>query len=139
MTWDNFVVALDARTGQQVRQTNRGGNLYATNTSGPIVVDGVVIAGSNCQVAAFGCFVTGHDARTAFEPTKMRGDLEMVEKLKETEVPAGVPMARWALAWCLKNPIVTAVIPGCKNPEQVEENAKAAALIRSPEARKLPI
>jgi alcohol dehydrogenase (cytochrome c) len=67
VTWDNYVVALDARTGQQVWQTNRGGNLYATNSSGPIVVDGVVIAGSNCQVAAFGCFVTGHDARTGEE------------------------------------------------------------------------
>jgi alcohol dehydrogenase (cytochrome c) len=67
VTWDNYVVALDARTAQQVWQTNRGGNLYATNSSGPIVVGGVVIAGSNCQVAAFGCFVTGHDARTGEE------------------------------------------------------------------------
>ncbi|MCK5199618.1 MAG: aldo/keto reductase, partial [Spirochaetales bacterium] len=33
-----------------------------------------------------------------------------------------------ALAWCLKNPAVTAVIPGCKNTEQVLSNASAADL-----------
>jgi aryl-alcohol dehydrogenase-like predicted oxidoreductase len=35
-------------------------------------------------------------------------------------------MAQWALAWCLRHPAVTAVIPGCKNTAQVESNAKAA-------------
>ena len=30
------VFALDARTGKQVWQVNRGGNLYATNTTGPV-------------------------------------------------------------------------------------------------------
>jgi aryl-alcohol dehydrogenase-like predicted oxidoreductase len=43
-------------------------------------------------------------------------------------VPAGVPMAQWALAWCLKNPAVSAVIPGCKVPAQVASNAAAAEL-----------
>lgn len=37
-------------------------------------------------------------------------------------------MAQWALAWCLKHPAVTCVIPGCKNVEQVESNAGAAGL-----------
>jgi alcohol dehydrogenase (cytochrome c) len=67
VTWDNFVVALDARNGQVVWQTNRGGDYYVSNSSGPIVVDGVVIAGSTCQVAGFGCYITGHDARTGEE------------------------------------------------------------------------
>ena len=40
---------------------------YATNTTGPIVVNGVVIAGSNCQEAPFGCYVTGNDAQTGKE------------------------------------------------------------------------
>jgi myo-inositol catabolism protein IolS len=39
-------------------------------------------------------------------------------------------MAQWAMAWCLKNPVVTAVIPGCKNPEQVKANASAAELVK---------
>jgi alcohol dehydrogenase (cytochrome c) len=47
--------------------TNRGGDYYASNSSGPIVVDGVVLAGSTCQVAGFGCYVTAHDARTGEE------------------------------------------------------------------------
>ncbi len=37
-------------------------------------------------------------------------------------------MAQWALAWCLKHPAVTTVIPGCKNVKQVESNAAAASL-----------
>jgi aryl-alcohol dehydrogenase-like predicted oxidoreductase len=37
-------------------------------------------------------------------------------------------MAQWALAWCLRNPAVTAVIPGVRSPEQVKMNAAAADL-----------
>ena len=40
-------------------------------------------------------------------------------------------MAQWAMAWCLKNPIVTTLIPGCKNPEQVKANAAAAELLET--------
>ncbi|HWX89023.1 MAG TPA: PQQ-binding-like beta-propeller repeat protein [Rhizomicrobium sp.] len=67
VTKDNFLVALDAKTGKELWEINRGGDLYATNTTGPIVVNGVVIAGSNCQEAPFGCFVTGNDAATGKE------------------------------------------------------------------------
>ncbi len=37
--------------------------------------------------------------------------LREVERIAKTEVPAGVPMARWALAWCLRSPSVQCVIP----------------------------
>jgi aryl-alcohol dehydrogenase-like predicted oxidoreductase len=37
-------------------------------------------------------------------------------------------MAQWALAWCLRHPAVSCVIPGCKTIEQVESNAQAADL-----------
>lgn len=67
VTWDNILIALDAKTGKLVWETNRGGDYYATNTTGPIVIDGVVIAGASCQEAPFGCYVTGHDARTGKE------------------------------------------------------------------------
>jgi myo-inositol catabolism protein IolS len=55
---------------------------------------------------------------------------EIVEKVAalRSEVPEGVPMAQWALAWCLQHPAVTCVIPGCKTVEQVESNARAADL-----------
>jgi aryl-alcohol dehydrogenase-like predicted oxidoreductase len=51
------------------------------------------------------------------------------EKIKASEVPAGVSMPAWALSWCLRNPAVTAVIPGCKNAEQVRQNAEAVELL----------
>jgi len=67
ITKDNFLVALDAKTGKELWEVNRGGDFYVTNTTGPIVVNGVIIAGSNCQEAPFGCFVTGNDAATGKE------------------------------------------------------------------------
>lgn len=67
VTRDNFVLALDAKTGKELWEVNRGGDLSVTNTTGPIVVNGVLIAGSNCQEAAHGCYVTGHDAETGKE------------------------------------------------------------------------
>ena len=67
VTRDNFLLALDAKTGKMLWEFNRGGDLYITNTTGPIVVDGVVLAGSNCQEAPQGCYVTGNDAQTGKE------------------------------------------------------------------------
>lgn len=54
--------------------------------------------------------------------------LEEAARIQREEVPAGVEMARWALAWVLQHPAVTCVIPGCKNAEQVRANAAAAEL-----------
>lgn len=70
-----------------------------------------------------------NDVRATFDAEKLRRDLAEVERLQKEEVPPGVPISQWALAWCLKNPVVTALIPGCKNPEQVRANAKAAELV----------
>jgi len=66
-TWNNFVVALDARTGKLVWQNDRRGDLFESNSSGPIVANGMVIVGSTCQVAGHGCYVTGHDVRNGEE------------------------------------------------------------------------
>jgi len=71
------------------------------------------------------------DVRATFDAHKMEGDLAEVERLRQTEVPSGVPMGQWALAWCLKNPLVTCVIPGCRDPRQVEANASAANLLNA--------
>jgi aryl-alcohol dehydrogenase-like predicted oxidoreductase len=68
------------------------------------------------------------DVRARIGQAKLDDDLEEVARIQNDEVPPGVPMAQWAIAWCLKNPLVTAVIPGCRNPEQVRMNAEAAAL-----------
>ncbi|HXR47310.1 MAG TPA: aldo/keto reductase [Candidatus Limnocylindrales bacterium] len=76
-----------------------------------------------------GATFVANDVRATFDAEKMKRDLAELERLQREEVPAGVPMAKWAMAWCLKNPAVTAVIPGCKNPEQVRANADAAELV----------
>lgn len=68
------------------------------------------------------------DVRHRHDPESTRRKLEEVEEIRRNEVPEGVDMAQWALAWCLKNPIVSTVIPGCKNPAQVEANAAAAEM-----------
>lgn len=68
------------------------------------------------------------DVREAWMKTEREGRLREAARIAASEVPAGVPMARWALAWCLRNPAITAVIPGCKTPEQVRDNAAAADL-----------
>ncbi len=72
-----------------------------------------------------GASFTGHDFRATFDPARLASDLTEVERLR-TEVPPGVPMGRWALAWCLRHPAVTTVIPGCKSVDQVRANAAAA-------------
>jgi myo-inositol catabolism protein IolS len=54
--------------------------------------------------------------------------LQQVEQIQRDEVPPGVTMASWALAWCLKHPAVSAVIPGCKSAEQVRQNSAAGDL-----------
>lgn len=69
------------------------------------------------------------DVRHRHDPESTRLKLQEVEKIKRDEVPEGVNMAQWALAWCLRHPAVSAVIPGCKSPAQVESNASAAELV----------
>ena len=68
------------------------------------------------------------DTRAGYSQEQVDEKLREVERIAREEVPPGVPMAQWALAWCLQHPAVSAVIPGCKNVEQVKSNAAAAAL-----------
>jgi len=83
-------------------------------------------------------FLSGKYAKgSQFDDTDVRGvwqnqddrnkAVEQIESLR-AQIPEGVPMAQWALAWCLQHPAVTCVIPGCKTIEQVESNARAADL-----------
>ncbi len=73
------------------------------------------------------------DVRAVWKSDEQRRHLaEQVDQIRE-EVPEGVPMAQWALAWCLQHPAVTCVIPGCKNTGQVASNAAAADLAIVPD------
>ena len=76
-----------------------------------------------------GSTFASNEVRGTFDKEKLERDLAQVEQIKNTEVPSGVPMTQWALAWCLKNPLVSAVIPGCKDAAQVSANAAAAELV----------
>ena len=67
-----------------------------------------------------------NDKRSLEDREQTINQLEFVQKLKQTEIPLNVNMAQWALSWCLQNPAISAVIPGMKNLEQVELNAKAS-------------
>ena len=69
------------------------------------------------------------DYRSTLGPEAIAGRAREAKKIAEDELPPGVSAARWALAWCLRDPVVTAVIPGAKSPEQAAENASAADLL----------
>lgn len=69
------------------------------------------------------------DVRNRYRQEKVDAELEEVARIAREEVPAGMPMAAWAMAWCLKDPVVSTVIPGCKSADQVRANAAAAAAL----------
>ncbi|HEX7509691.1 MAG TPA: aldo/keto reductase [Chitinivibrionales bacterium] len=70
------------------------------------------------------------DVRSTHDQENVLKKLQEAQRIAEHEVPAGVSMPQWALAWCLKHPAVAAVIPGSKNPQQLEMNVGAAALLQ---------
>jgi aryl-alcohol dehydrogenase-like predicted oxidoreductase len=68
------------------------------------------------------------DHRAKQDSSAIDEKLREVERIIREEVPPGVNVAQWAIAWCLQHPAVTCTIPGCKSVEQVESNAGAADL-----------
>jgi aryl-alcohol dehydrogenase-like predicted oxidoreductase len=76
-----------------------------------------------------GATFTASDVRSTQDRQKVDEKLREVQRIAREEVPAGVDMAKWALAWCLRHEAVTSVIPGCKDLKQVESNAAAAELV----------
>ena len=57
---DGFIVAIDARTGKMRWEAKTDGGM----TSGPVVVDGKVIAGRTCAAKRTNCYISAHDALT---------------------------------------------------------------------------
>jgi aryl-alcohol dehydrogenase-like predicted oxidoreductase len=54
--------------------------------------------------------------------------LEAVDRLRPIADGLGMPMARLALAWVLRLPVVSSAITGASRPEQVEQNAAASGV-----------
>lgn len=73
-------------------------------------------------------FTNETDVRAAHDKEQVQARLREVAEIQQNEVPTGVSMAPWALAWCLRHPAVTCVIPGSKTLAQVDSNASAADL-----------
>jgi len=67
------------------------------------------------------------DQGETFSGVDYETGLRAVEELRPL-VPPGVTMAQFALRWILMFPEITATIPGAKNPQQAEDNVRAAAL-----------
>ena len=76
-----------------------------------------------------GATFPANDYRSTLSREKIESTLAEAERIRATEIPEGVSTAQWALAWCLRHPAVTTVIPGCKNPEQVRTNVAALQLL----------
>ena len=74
-------------------------------------------------------FTDPGDVRSRAEQDQVQARLAEVARIAGEEVPEGVDMATWALAWCLREPAVSTVIPGCKSVAQVEANARAGDLL----------
>lgn len=52
--------------------------------------------------------------------------IEVIESIRP-HVPSGMTMAEMALRWCLDHDAVSVLIPGARNPSQVESNIAASA------------
>ena len=77
-----------------------------------------------------GTVFSDNDVRASKDHKQIDLQLEEIEEIMKNEVPAGVNMAEWAIAWSLKHDAVSTCIPGFKNIEQLESGAKAADLER---------
>ena len=66
------------------------------------------------------------DVRSMLFQGKLEAALAQVQEI-QNEVPEGISMAQWALAWCLRNDAVTAAIPGYKDTAQLESAAKVGS------------
>ena len=76
-----------------------------------------------------GAGITGaSDWRSAGDPVEVQRRLELVDEIRRTEVPQGMAMAQWAIAWCLQHPAVSCVVAGARSVEQVQSSAAAADL-----------
>ena len=72
---DNQIYAIDAQTGKLVWETKvLDPKAPASATSGPIIANGKVISGRQCQprATADACIVTAHDAKTGKEVWRFR-------------------------------------------------------------------
>lgn len=66
-----------------------------------------------------------------FQGEAFKNNVERISQLHPLADKYGTTVTNIVLAWYLKNPDITAVIPGAKRPDQVAENLKAADITLS--------
>ncbi|MDP2593203.1 MAG: aldo/keto reductase [bacterium] len=67
-----------------------------------------------------------------FKPTNKNYDafkVKEVDKIKKRELPKDADLAEWAIGWCLKDKIVSSVVPGCSSPEQLDSTVRALSFL----------
>ncbi|KAK8065576.1 hypothetical protein PG997_012323 [Apiospora hydei] len=67
--------------------------------------------------------------RSQYGGEDWRGNIAKVRQLKAVADKLGVTQSQLALAWCLKNPNVSAVITGASRPQQIVENVQALQIL----------
>lgn len=113
---------LDPRAETEIFPTARRYNL---GVIGRVPLSSGLLSGKYQSGDGFG----PDDVRSKLGAEKTVRRIQQADRLAREELPFGISRVRWALAWCLRDPVVTAVIPGVKTPEQVAENASAADLL----------
>ncbi len=69
------------------------------------------------------------DARyEKFTPKELDRLLREVERIRDKEIPEGMPMQHWSLVWPLKHTAVSAVLAGVKSTGHLHDNCKALDL-----------
>ena len=79
-----------------------------------------------------------NDVRALSKRTELEDMLREVEGIQREELPEGMFHSSLALAWCLRHPAVSCVIPGCKSVQQVLQNAQSAELLEETHPQDLP-
>jgi aryl-alcohol dehydrogenase-like predicted oxidoreductase len=87
---------------------------------------------------ALGATFPDNDVRALTGHAELEVQLREVEKVQREELPDGMFLSSWALAWCLRNPAISCVIPGCKSAQQVLQNARAAELLEGAHPQDIP-
>jgi alcohol dehydrogenase (cytochrome c) len=131
-TNDAFLVALDAKTGAVVWETQRADyREQVAQTAGPIIVKGKVINGSRCNPQSprpGGCFITGHDAGSGEELWRINTAATPDQPGGDTWGGLPVSARRHASAWMVGSydPELDLVYWGTGPPSPLPEKLRGA-------------
>ncbi|HEY9037302.1 MAG TPA: aldo/keto reductase [Pseudomonadales bacterium] len=70
-----------------------------------------------------------NDVRSMRKQDNRDAEIERANKTLEQFAKVDAPKSAWALAWCLKHPAITSVIPGVKSVAQLDANMRALDLL----------